>query len=323
MITEIIDYRYILDWNLDTILEDSKFISNISPDYSLVTNTTSGLTSPTKIQTDYFIHRKRRGKPSELRSCARDSLVSYVAYKLNLTNYVINTAAECSGTLYALYTATVLSYFNKQPVIVFSADNQIVDELSVWNFTSFGAMHQETGRGFDSSSRGFRMGTAACMFLIKHSEVKISLPSIATISNYNFFTNPQLVTNPSNAEDLLNNIKGIDYNKIDLWNAHATGTPIGDKFEYDIFSKLISRDIPIIGYKGHVGHCIAASGGIEICLMLDDYSSNNLRPNIILGDKIVDDSRIITQPTSFDYKKILKANFGFGGKNVVCQIDIQ
>lgn len=323
MITEILDYKYILDWDLDPLFVESNFVNNCQPKFPLVVNTTSGLTSPTKIQSDYYVHKKRRGKPSELRSCARDSLVSFVAEKLNLSGYVINSGAECSGSLYAIYTATALSYIHKCPALVFTADNQLVDDLSVWAFTSLGAMHQETGRSFDSSSKGFRMGTAACLFLVKHPEVKFSCPTIATISNYNFYTNPMLIANPGAGYDLIKNLVGINYKEIDLWNAHATGTPIGDKFEYDVFSNLIKGDNPIIGYKGHIGHCLAAAGGIEICLMLDDYKNNNLRPNILFDTPIVSDPRIITVNTSFTYRKILKANFGFGGKNVVCQINIQ
>lgn len=323
MITEILEYKYITHWNLEQLFEDNTFLSLSEPHFPLVGNTHSAIISPSKVQADYFVHKKRRGKPSELRASARDGLISYVADKLKLNGYVVNSVAECSGTLYAIYTATVLSYVHKTPVFVFSADNQIEDELNVWNFSSFGAMHQETGRSFDTTSKGFRMGTGASVLLVKHPEVKYKLPAIATISNYNFYTNPSLITNPGSSDDLIKNLHGIDFNKIDFWNAHATGTPVGDLFEHHVFNSLIKRDIPIVGYKGHIGHCMGGAGGVELGLMFDDYKRNELRPNLILGERIVDDPRIITEPTSFTYRTILKANFGFGGKNVVCQVNLQ
>jgi 3-oxoacyl-(acyl-carrier-protein) synthase len=246
-----------------------------------------------------------------------------VADKLNLKGHVSTVVAECSSSSYALYTATLLSQQYNTPVFVFCADNMIEDELQMWRFNSFGALDQDSGRSFDDSSRGFKMGVGASLYLVKHPSVKHTLPTFATISNYNFYTNPSLIVNPGSTSELIDNIQGIDFNSIDLWNAHATGTPVGDRFEYDVFSTLVKHDAPIIGYKGYVGHCIAASGLIELGLMFDDCKNNQLRPNNILGKPIVDDPRIITESTSFHYRRILKANFGFGGKNVVCQIDIQ
>jgi 3-oxoacyl-(acyl-carrier-protein) synthase len=323
MITEILDYRYCNDWNLIELFDD-QFKVNVQPKFPLVVNTTSGLTSQTKIQQDYFVDKKRRGRPSDLRNSNRDSTVSFCAEQLELSGHVMNTGAECSGTLYAMHTATMLSLAYNTPSIVFSADNQIEDELYVWNYKSFGALDQETGRSFDKSSRGFRIGTGASLFLVKHPSVKFNTISpIATISNYTFYTNPSLTTNPGNFENVIANIKHINFNEIDIWNAHATGTPVGDKFEYEVFSSVIDKDIPIIGYKGHVGHCLSAAGGVEFGLMMDDYKNNVLRPNLIIGEKIINDDRIITQPIAFPGKRILKANFGFGGKNAICRIDIQ
>jgi 3-oxoacyl-(acyl-carrier-protein) synthase len=291
--------------------------------FPLVATTSMGISSYNKINRDFYIENKRRGRPSELRSVMRDSIVSYAANKLKLSGQVLTVNAECSGSTYALHTATMLSKTYNTPVFVFAAENILADEIQMWMFNSYGALDQNTGRAFDCSSRGFRMGVGSCLLLVKHPSVKYKMSPVATISNYNFYTNPSLVSNPGNVDDLIKNINGIDFNTIKLWNAHATGTPIGDRFEYDVFSTLIKHDAPIIGYKSYIGHCITASGALEICMSLDDYRDGTLRPNIIFDKSIVDDSRIITEPVSFPGKRIVKANFGFGGKNVVCQIDIE
>lgn len=323
MIAEILYHQHITDWELNKLLNDEHFANHVEPDYPLIIASYSGLESETKCQTDFFVNKKRRAKPSDLRLCSQDSLVSHVAKTFRLNTEVIRIQAECASSLYALYMASIISQTKNKPVVVFCADNLLADDFDMWMFNSYGAIDQSTGRPFDNTSKGFRMGVGASLMLVKHPSVKHTLPAIATTSNFKFYTNPDLIANPGSVEDIVSHLDDINFKKFDLWNAHATGTPVGDKVEYELFNQTIDRDIPLISYKGYAGHCIAAAGAIEICMLLDDYSNNVLRPNKILGERIVPDDRIITEPTSFTYRKILKAGLGFGGKTVMCEIHIQ
>jgi 3-oxoacyl-(acyl-carrier-protein) synthase len=233
-------------------------------------------------------------------------------------SYIMN--ASCASALYALNQASMISLSYNTPVVVVCADN-LQHPYELWRFKSLGALDNDSGRPFDSSSKGFKMGTGMCMFLIKHPDVKFNMPSKATITNFAFYTNHEF-TNPGTSDNIINNISGIDYSNIDFYNAHATGTPIGDIIEYEYFSKTIKGNVPIVSYKGHIGHCVCAAGGMEIALSLDGKRDNILLANNIVGDKIINDDRIITQNTSFPYKHMLKASFGFGGKNAIAKIDL-
>jgi 3-oxoacyl-[acyl-carrier-protein] synthase II len=247
--------------------------------------------------------------------------MSYIADNLNLSAQVFNVIATCSSSMYAFYNAALISQDMQTPVVVFAGDNR-TDDYSLWHFNSFGALDQTTGRPFDKSSKGFKMGKGMSLYIVKHPSVKSKLDPKAVIQDFYFFTQPSLVANPGSAEDLIKHFDRIDYKKIDLWNAHATGTPVGDVVEYEYFSKTCKHDIPIVGFKSYIGHCMAASGAIEIAMTLDCKQSNILKPNIIIGDKLVNDDRIVTQPTSFSYKRMLKTSLGFGGKTAVSVIDL-
>lgn len=323
MAVEILEYRFTSQWNLSEFVNDESFKQHIEPRYPIVASTLSTFTSDAlhAVWSDYLAG-KRRGKPSELRNSSNDSVVSFVGASLGTTGEIFRMEAACSSSLYAFYLAGLISQDKQSPVIVFAGDN-LVGGYDSWYFQSMGAIDQETGRPFDDSSKGFRMGTGMCMYLVKHHSVKHSLPTMATIDDIKFYTNPKLVANPGEVDDVIRNLDYIDYHSIDLWNAHATGTPVGDKFEYTLFNRVIENDIPIIGYKGYVGHCMTAAGGAEIALCLDDMKSGILRPNVITGNKIVNDTRIITEPVKFTFKKILKTSLGFGGRTVVCTINIQ
>ena len=323
MITEILTYHHSLDWNIEQFVDSTGLANIVQPHWPMVTSSKGGLIPTNKPSRDFFELKKKRGRPTELRNSTIDALVSLVATKLHLNGFVTNVVAECSGSMHALYTASMVSLQHQLPVVVFCAENLLDDELNMWRFTSMGALDQSSGRAFDSTSAGFRMGRGMAAMLIKHPSVKFNMSAYATVSNYIFRTNPELVANPGNAHDLARDVTGIDFNTIDFWNAHATGTPVGDKFEYDLFNTLVHKDIPIVSYKSRIGHCISASGAIEMCMSFDDYRAKTLRPNVLAGDPIVKDSRIIVDAVPFPGKRILKANFGFGGKNSFCQIDIE
>jgi 3-oxoacyl-(acyl-carrier-protein) synthase len=322
MQTEILDYRYVTAWELDKLLSDPTFNENLDTHWPLVTTTFSGLvTKADETVWRDFIAGKRRGKPTELRNSQVHSTLSYAGDRLGASRQVLNVHAACASSLYALYTASLMSQDLNCPVVVFCADNLKTD-YHLWHFKSFGALDQETGRPFDSTSKGFKMGIGAAVYLIKHPSVKHTMPAKAFVQNYSFYTNPALVANPGSAQDIVNNITGINYKAIDFWNAHATGTPVGDAVEHDYFAKTITQDIPIVSYKGYIGHCMSAAGAIEIAMALDGKRDNLLLANKLEGNVIVNDSRIITQSTSFAYKKMLKTSLGFGGKTAVAEIDL-
>jgi 3-oxoacyl-(acyl-carrier-protein) synthase len=322
MACEILDYRYTSEWNLDSILRDDSFRNNLQPYYPLVVSTQSGLdyNAQTRVWQDFLDNRKK-GRPRTMRNSTPDSVTSYAAEQLGVKQQIVTLQAECAASTYAFYHASLISLDLQQPVLVFAADN-LVSDYATWYFNSYGALDNSTGRPFDASSRGFRMGSGACVFLIKHSSVKLQIDPLAVIKNFWFYTNPLLVANPGSEDDIIKNIGQINYKNIDLWIAHATGTPVGDIVEYNFFKKTIDHDCPIIGYKGYIGHCLSASAGMELAMLLEDKKKAELSPNIILGNPIVDDPRILTNPAKFNYKHILKTSLGFGGKIAAMEIDL-
>jgi 3-oxoacyl-(acyl-carrier-protein) synthase len=237
-----------------------------------------------------------------------------------MTRQIFNVQAACASSLYAFYVAAMTSLDYQTPVVVFAGD--VASAYSIWHFRSFGACDQETGRPFDKSSLGFRMGTSMAMYIVKHPSVKSKLEPKAVIQDFAFFTKPELIANPGSVDEMIANLSHLNYKDIDFWNAHATGTLIGDQAEYEYFAKTIKQDIPIVSFKGHIGHCMAAAGAMEIAMALDCKKNNVLLPNVIVGEKFVNDDRIITEPTSFPYKKMLKASLGFGGTTIIAEIDL-
>jgi 3-oxoacyl-(acyl-carrier-protein) synthase len=319
---EILDYKFDTTWDLETFLTEPGFKNQIDPTWPLVTSTLSSLyPNANEESVKDFLAGKRRGRPSVLRGSQIHSTISFVAEKLEMSRQVLNVSSACASSLYAFYIASMVSLDKQTPVVVFLGDN-LASDYPIWHFSSFGACDQTTGFPFDKTSKGFKMGTGIALYIIKHPNVKSTLDTRAIIQDFSFFTNPTLIANPGSVDEIINNLSHINYSKFDLWNAHATGTTAGDIVEYDYFAKTCKQDIPIVGFKGYIGHCMAAAGAIELAMALDCRKNNELKPNIIPGEKIQNDSRIITKPTSFTYRKMLKTSLGFGGTIVVAEIDL-
>lgn len=323
MSCEILDYRYSTEWNIDKLLTDFIQITNIDPSWPLVISTMStvGESYFSQVWKEYD-SGKRRGRPSLLSDVSKGNIGTHVGKLLHTSGQIITTNATCAGSLYAFNIASLLSQSQNKPVVVVCCDDMTSD-YHLWHFRSFGALDMDSGRPFDSSSKGFRMNCGIAVFLVKHPNVKLSQSVKAYLSDFGFYTNPDLIANPGSADDIIKNLSHINYKDVDLWNAHATGTPVGDITEYKYFNAVCGPDVPIVSYKGIVGHCMSAAGGIEIAMMLDDQVNDQLRPNNIQGNKIVIDDRIITEPMKFDFKTVLKANLGFGGKTAVAKIHLQ
>jgi 3-oxoacyl-(acyl-carrier-protein) synthase len=319
MATEILKYFYTREWNIE-ILKDLPFSDLIDHNFPLVVSSMSTykIDSITKTYTNYLNDPTKKISPTTVLDSWNGAFNRRIGEYLGCERESLLINSNCSSSLYGFYIADLLSKEKKTPVILVCADN-VNNEFDLWRFEKIGAMDNSTGNPFDKESKGFRMGVGISVFLVKNSRVKFPSPAISVINRYSFYTINTL-TNPGKVDDLLSNLYRFNYKKFDFWNAHAPGTPLGDNFEYEYFQKTIKKDIPIVSFKTYLGHCMTASGAMELAFSLECRDKNILLPNFIPNAKIVDDDRIITEKTSFSYRRMFKTTLGFGGKFAVADI---
>ena len=111
---------------------------------------------------------------------------------------------------------------------------------------------------------------------------------------------------------------------IDYINGHLTAT-IKDPDEIENWSLALNRkdsDFPYINsLKGMVGHCLAASGSIEIVAALLQLKHSFIFPNINCEDlhpriaALIDPKKIPRKTLKKSLNTIIKASFGFGDVN--------
>lgn len=319
---EILDYRYIDSWDLDKILKDTSFNKNVEPNFPIIATTETGIVPHLQNTTlERFFSGKPKGRPKELYQTSPDSTLLYVAECLGTVSECFTSNATCSSSSYGLYLSSLISLEKKTPVVLFCGDS-LTSKFNIWRFDSFGALDQDTGFPFDKSSRGFRMGSGAALLIVKHPDVKFNIDPLAIIKNFYFHTNPRLIANPGSVEEIIKFLNKINFKNYDFWNAHATGTPIGDMVEYEIFRSLCNENIPIVSYKHYIGHCMCGSNVLEILMAIDDKKQGILSPNIIKQESLVDDDRIITSPIKWPGNNMIKASFGFGGRTSLLEIEL-
>lgn len=318
---EILDYKYTTVWDLDKFLDDPKFNSQLDPSWPLITSTGSCVNDQGEEPLFQEFIKSKRLRPSILKNNSQNSTGRYIGEKLNIKGQLMNVYASCAGSAYSFYLASLISLDQQTPVVIFSGDN-FQHPFGKWMFDSIGALDETNGLPFDANSQGFKMGCGASLYIVKHPSVKSKLNVKSVIQNFSFYTQPGNFSNPGSVDDIINNIKNINYSKIDLWSAHATGTPVGDQAEYEYFSRVCKQDIPIVAYKGYVGHCLSGSTSIELAMLLDCKKEGILKPNAIKNNKRFNDDRIITESTSFTYQRVLRTSLGFGGRTVVMDIDL-
>jgi len=319
---EILDYRYTATWNLDAILNDAAFNNSIATTYPLVVSTETGVDYKIfdKINND-FASNKKFGRPSQLWNSSSDSVSNYVANKLRLSAENFSIKSTCTSGAYALYVAGLVSLDKQSPVVIFCGDS-LTSEFELWKFRSYAVVDQQTGIPFDKASKGIKSSSGATVMLVKHSSVKCNIDPVACIKNFHFYTDPTLIAGATPTADLLAQFSKIKFDHYDFWNAHATGTSVGDTAEYNIFNSFCQHDIPIVSFKGHVGHCMTGSCAIELAMSFEQKKQDTLLPNVGITEKRFDDPRIITQQQQWPGKNMLKASFGFGGKSSILEVEI-
>ena len=117
---------------------------------------------------------------------------------------------------------------------------------------------------------------------------------------------------------------GIKAESIDVINGHLTATS-KDAVEIQNWSAALGlkgADFPFINaFKGHMGHCLAASGSLESIGAILQFRDQQIFANVNCEDlhpeisKIITSEKVPIHSLPYSPKIIAKASFGFGDVN--------
>ncbi len=112
---------------------------------------------------------------------------------------------------------------------------------------------------------------------------------------------------------------------MDYINAHGTSTPLGDKAETQAMKAVYGQhahSLSISSTKGHLGHALGASGGIEMILTALAVYNDIVPPtiNLVDPDPNCDLNYTPNVPVRRTITTAMNNSFGFGGHNasIIC-----
>jgi len=114
---------------------------------------------------------------------------------------------------------------------------------------------------------------------------------------------------------------GIEPKELDMVASHATSTPNNDAAEYRALSHTFGAllaTIPVVAFKGHIGHTLGAAGAVELALSIMAMRGCVVPPTMgtVTVDPAFNDLRLVLgKPLRRSVRAAANLSLGFGGAN--------
>lgn len=276
------------------------------------------------------VQQRARCRPSDALSSTGSLLPSVILEQLPSVTDVFQVDSACASSLKALELASQLAQSGQEIVLVAGLEF-CTSSYVLYGFASLGALSVGDAyqAPFDQHRNGIAIGEGAATIAVctQTFAEQHGLTILATIDCVKSFAHCTRPTTPTDTRLLKHFLvstvveSGRSVDEFAYWDAHATATPAGDDVEYEIFDSMFSN-IPISSYKGHVGHCLGASGAIEIVNAIEHLQKGLVPATQGVFNPIANDPRIITKPVPTARKTFIKCSFGFGGRNGAAVITV-
>lgn len=200
----------------------------------------------------------------------------------------------------------------------------LMDALSC---NSFNAEPSRASRPFDARREGFVPSHGAGALVLERSDFAekrggcrhAKILGAASCSDASRLPKPH-IEGQVRALRLAMNDAGVQPEQIDYINAHAASTPLGDAVEVDAIKTVFQEQahrIPINSTKSIIGHCLSASGTVELIATILQMEQGVIHPTINQEepDPKLDLDFVPNKAREHQIKLAVSNAFGFGGFN--------
>jgi len=251
--------------------------------------------------------------------------------KLHGPNYC--TVSACASSNTAIINAFDTIRLGKATIMIAGGSEAAITEASVGGFSSAQALSKRNdspetaSRPFDATRDGFVIGEGAGALILEEWEhaVKRGATIYAELVGGGMAADAYHLTGtpPDGLGAALGMRKalsdaGIEADKIDYINAHATSTPLGDISELQAMKNVFGdRHVAVSATKSMTGHLLGAAGAVESIITVlsvkhdiipATINTTALDEQVPLGLNLVL-GKAIHQPVHY----AINNTFGFGG----------
>lgn len=248
-------------------------------------------------------------------------------------NYSMSTA--CATSNYCIVAAAEQIQKGQADLMVCGGAEAPINPIGLAGFVACKALSTNNddpkgaSRPWDQKRDGFVMGEGGGVLILESLEHALARGAPIYAEYLGGATNCDAyhMTNPKEdgetvaqcMEDAIQDA-GIDKEKINYINAHATATPAGDMCEIAAIRKVFgshTKDIKINATKSMTGHCLGAAGGLEAVATIKQMQEGKLHPTINLDnpDPEMEGMNVVTKAQDYKMTAALSNSFGFGGHN--------
>ncbi|MDR3073709.1 MAG: beta-ketoacyl-[acyl-carrier-protein] synthase family protein [Deltaproteobacteria bacterium] len=258
------------------------------------------------------------------------SVAANVAQSLGVTGRVLGTTAACSTSCQAVGLGFEAVALGRQEYMLCGGADEYhpltsatFDIMSAAS-TKYNDRPSETPRPFDRDRDGVVCAEGAGVLLLESLDSARARGAavLAEIVGFSSLSDPSSIDNPDPLpvytcmRQALENARTAA-EEVDYVNAHATGTLQGDEAESRAIAMLFGERTPVSGFKGHMGHTMAASGALELAGCIGMLRRGVLIPGRNLDNPAPECGGInhLRSVVHAPVRTVVKNNFALGGIN--------
>ena len=260
---------------------------------------------------------------------------SNVSIALGAKGYNSTVATACAGGTTAIGEATEVIRRGVADVMLAGGADAPICEMTLVGMSMIGALSTrndeptKASRPFDADRDGFVAAEGGAVLVLEELEHarRRGAPIFAEIAGYASTSDAFHLTGPdpsgeSSAQAMSMAIEdaGLAPEQIDVVNAHATSTPLGDRLETVAIRRVLGKraeHVPVTANKSMTGHMFAASGALEAVVSVLSIERGLIPPTINYEkpDPDCDLDYVPNQAREQRVDVVLSNSFGFGGQN--------
>ena len=284
---------------------------------------------------DFFKGNKNpRFNPYFIPKIIADIPSGVISIRHGLRGLNFSTTSACASSTTAIIDALNYIRLGKADIVITGGSEAAINESGVGGFNASKALSthnenpQQASRPFDIKRDGFVLGEGAGALVLESLESAIARGAtiiaevvgggMAADAYHLTGTHPDGEGAYLGMLDALDDV-GIDADKIDYVNAHATSTPLGDESELKAIAKVFGerKDLNISGTKSMTGHLLGAAGAIEAIIAIKAVQENIVPPTINTNEVEPEwNDRLNLTLGTAQHKEVnyaMSNTFGFGG----------
>jgi 3-oxoacyl-[acyl-carrier-protein] synthase II len=262
-------------------------------------------------------------------------LAESIRQRLGLSGPSVTVAAACASGNIALGQARRWVERGWVDVCLAGACDRSVSPMGMAGFGNLGALSRRSGdpaaasRPFDRERDGFVMGEGGALFVLESATRarRRGAPARAEVAGFGAASDAfHLVIPSSDPAPAAHAMRAaladaaLAPDTIDYLNAHATSTPVGDRFEARVLREVLGPAIdrvPVSSTKSMTGHLLGAAAAIEALACLAAVEHQAVPPTINLDDPDPDCAlcHVAHEARPLPVRVAVSNSFGFGGSN--------